>query len=152
MIKEFFGETKWLSNFALVDIELDGIEYPSTEHGYMSLKNDSNEWKTCCRGSNDPYADDYMFTCGQIRRLGQEIRLKPNWDSIRLESMRKVLVKKFIQEPFRSQLLATGDEELQEGNNHGDRFYGVDLATGEGENHLGKLIMEIREQLRKEQL
>jgi predicted NAD-dependent protein-ADP-ribosyltransferase YbiA (DUF1768 family) len=30
----------------------------------------------------------------------------------------------------------------------GDKFWGVDLETGEGENNLGILLMELREMLK----
>lgn len=37
---------------------------------------------------------------------------------------------------------------IQEGNYWGDTFWGVDLKKREGENNLGKLVMEIREKLK----
>jgi len=43
-------------------------------------------------------------------------------------------------------LLATGDQELIEGNTWGDRFWGV--CDGEGQNQLGRLLMELRNELR----
>jgi predicted NAD-dependent protein-ADP-ribosyltransferase YbiA (DUF1768 family) len=48
-------------------------------------------------------------------------------------------------------LLATGDAEIQEGNTHGDLYWGVDLHTGEGENVLGKLLMKVREEVKQNQ-
>ena len=36
------------------------------------------------------------------------------------------------------------DAELIEGNTWHDTFWGVDLKTGEGENHLGKILMALR--------
>lgn len=41
--------------------------------------------------------------------------------------------------------MATGNEMLVEGNNWHDKFWGV--CGGEGENHLGKMLMHIRERL-----
>ncbi len=43
-------------------------------------------------------------------------------------------------------LLATGDAELVEGNNWGDRFWGI--CRGEGRNELGKILMKVRDELR----
>ncbi|MBK9336371.1 MAG: NADAR family protein [Lewinellaceae bacterium] len=63
--------------------------------------------------------------------------------------MRECLELKFSQEPFLTWLLETGDANLQEGNTWSDTFWGVDLETGAGENNLGKLLMEIREHLRR---
>ena len=46
-------------------------------------------------------------------------------------------------------LLETGDSELIEGNTWGDREWGVDLKTNEGQNKLGKILMKVRESLRR---
>lgn len=41
-------------------------------------------------------------------------------------------------------LMNTSPHELIEGNDWGDTFWGVDLNTNQGENHLGKILMQIR--------
>ena len=41
--------------------------------------------------------------------------------------------------------MQTEDAELVEDNWWGDKFWGV--CNGEGENHLGKLLMKIRDEL-----
>lgn len=55
---------------------------------------------------------------------------------------------KFAIPELKEMLLATGDEELVEGNYWHDTIWGV--CDGVGENHLGKMLMEIREDLRNE--
>ena len=60
--------------------------------------------------------------------------------------MRDLLRQKFAREPLRSQLLATGEAKLIEGNHWGDTFWGV--CRGQGENHLGMLLMKAREEIR----
>lgn len=47
-------------------------------------------------------------------------------------------------------LLDTGDLTLIEGNHWGDTFWGVDIRTGKGDNHLGMILMQVREQRRHE--
>lgn len=60
--------------------------------------------------------------------------------------MWEILRAKFKQHPeLAAMLIATGDAELVEGNTWGDTFWGRDLATGHGENHLGRLLMELRD-------
>ena len=49
MIKEFQGEYRFLSNFAKVDITIDGLTYRSVEHAYISQKSDDIEWKNFCK-------------------------------------------------------------------------------------------------------
>jgi len=46
-----------------------------------------------------------------------------------------------------ARLLGTGQMPLVEGNNWGDMFWGVDVKSGKGENHLGRILMKIREEL-----
>ena len=62
--------------------------------------------------------------------------------------MKRLLKMKFAIPELKEMLLATGDEELVEGNYWRDTIWGV--CDGVGENHLGKMLMEIREDLRNE--
>ena len=136
MIKEFKGEYRWLSNFAPVKITLNGINYSSVEHAYMSAKSDSKEWKDYC--------SDIHHSAWEVKRQSRTIKLKENWEIIKLEIMKECLIQKFSYEPYHSLLISTGTQHLQEGNHWNDKFWGVCLKTNTGENNLGKLIMEIR--------
>ena len=63
--------------------------------------------------------------------------------------MLDVVRAKFDQHPDLAQkLLATGDEELVEGNDWGDIYWGV--YKGHGKNMLGKILMRVRAELRGE--
>jgi predicted NAD-dependent protein-ADP-ribosyltransferase YbiA (DUF1768 family) len=62
--------------------------------------------------------------------------------------MYDLLKLKFVEEPFRTKLLNTGDVEIIEGNYWGDVFWGVDMNKDEGQNILGRLIMKIRKEIR----
>lgn len=62
--------------------------------------------------------------------------------------MENLIHQKFSQEPLRSQLLNTGEEELVEGNTWGDTYWGI--CNGKGQNNLGKILMKVRNQLRQE--
>ena len=54
---------------------------------------------------------------------------------------------KFMQNPeLRDALLATGNSLLIEGNTWGDYFWGK--VNGHGENHLGLILMDVREKLK----
>ena len=63
--------------------------------------------------------------------------------------MAECVKQKFNQEPYRTKLLETGTLHIQEGNRWNDKFWGVCLKTNKGENHLGKLIMDVRSALAK---
>lgn len=141
MIKEFQNEFRWLSNFAPVKIVLDGVEFPSIEHAYMSAKSDDAEWKKFC---SNP-----INKAGDVKKQVRNIKIKENWNDIKLDVMRKCVEQKFNQEPYRTKLLETGIQYIQEGNMWNDTFWGVCLKTNKGENHLGKLIMDFRSTLLK---
>lgn len=138
-ILEFQGPHRWLSNFQPVTITGRSFVYQSAEHAYMASKSHDPDWKRLCSQGNR--------TSGQIKRMSRSITLRPDWDDIKLAVMEACLEQKFTQEPFALLLKATGNVLIQEGNCWGDAFWGVDLKTGRGENHLGKIIMEIRRRL-----
>ena len=138
MIQEFKNEYSWLSNFSPVEIELGGVIYSSVEHAYMSAKSPNTEWKIFCRDTENP---------GKVKKEGRKVNLICGWDSIKVSIMRSCLLQKFQQEPYKSLLIKTGDEHIQEGNWWNDQFWGVDLKTGRGENVLGNIIMDIRKEL-----
>jgi ribA/ribD-fused uncharacterized protein len=139
MIKEFQGEYRWLSNFAPVNIELGGLIYPSVEHAYMSAKSEDSEWKRFCQDINN--------SPGAVKKKSRGIQLIAGWDRIKLSVMEYCVRQKFKTQPYKDQLLATGKLHIQEGNLWNDKFWGVCLKTNTGQNHLGKIIMEIREDL-----
>lgn len=141
MITEFQNEYRWLSNFSPVKIKLNGLEFPSVEHAYMSAKSDEAEWKKFCSNPNNK--------AGDVKRQSKYITLKEDWDDIKLEVMKECINQKFSQEPYRTKLLETGTQYIQEGNRWNDKFWGVCLKTNKGKNHLGRLIMDVRSVLMK---
>lgn len=145
MIHKFKDKTRWLSNMTLVNIRYNDCVYKSVEHAYQSAKNDSPLWKSFCLMEDNPY---------KIKMASKEIEIISNWDEIKLDVMEKCLIEKFTQEPFRTQLIETGNQNIQEGNEWGDKFWGVDLkeSPNVGENHLGRLIMKIRDKINNKEL
>lgn len=139
MIKEFQGEFRWLSNFAPCQIVLDQITYPSVEHAYMSAKSDNPEWKIFCSVGNK--------TAGEVKKASRTIKLVDNWNDTKLSVMQECIKQKFNQEPYKTKLIDTGNQHIQEGNMWNDKFWGVCLKTNKGENNLGKLIMTMRNEL-----
>ncbi len=138
MITEFQGEYRWLSNFWPVNVIYDGVTYPSVENAYQAAKaglaSERVVFETCAPNI--------------AKRLGKRVRIRPDWDLIRLATMYNLNYQKYQDEEMRKKLLATGDQVIQEGNRWHDTYWGVDLETGEGENHLGKILMQIREELK----
>jgi ribA/ribD-fused uncharacterized protein len=136
MITEFEREYRWLSNFWPAPVVYDGVRYDSVEHAYVAAKTDQPELRLPLQRMNP----------GAAKRYGRTLPLRKGWDDMRIDVMRSLLLQKFVSGYLREDLLATGNQFLIEGNTWGDTFWGV--CKGVGENHLGKLLMEIREKLR----
>lgn len=140
-VEDFRGEYRWLSNFHLCEVEFDGEVYKSTEHAYQAAKTFLPAERRAIREAE---------TCGQAKRLGQKVSMRPDWDDVKVDIMRDLLRQKFKYPDLRQKLVETGRQHLVEGNTWGDRFWGV--CAGEGENHLGRLLMDVRAEINKGRL
>ena len=75
------------------------------------------------------------------------VTLRKDWEDVKEEVMLGLLRRKFgTHEKLREILLGTGDEHIEEGNQHGDKVWGT--VNGVGENKLGKALMRVRAELR----
>lgn len=135
MISSFRDEYFFLSNFYPVEIKLDGMVYPNAEAAFQAQKTMDVEERRKFSMLKNPV---------QAKRLGRKVKLRDDWEEVKLDIMTKIVSQKFLQHPRLIELLLqTGDEELVEGNKWGDRFWGV--CKGKGQNNLGKILMKIRE-------
>ena len=75
--------------------------------------------------------------------------MRSDWNNIKTAVMLTLIRQKFQLPNLRKKLLATNDIYLEEGNTWGDRIWGT--VNGEGENRLGKILMQVREEIRKEE-
>ena len=136
-ILEFKGEHRFLSNMYKVLFRIDGILYFSVEHWYQANK------------TTDPDIYESLRKCstpGEVKAMGNQIEIRPDWDDIKLDVMYKGVLAKFSQNAdLKNKLLSTRGL-LVEGNNWNDQYWGV--CNGVGRNNLGKILMRIREELR----
>lgn len=135
----FRGQYFFLSNFYPCSVLFDGNSYPTAEHAYQCAKARDHEGWRLVRNASSP---------GKAKAAGQRIPKVHDWNDIRLDVMRRVLRAKFRNPDLVRALLDTGDIELVEDNTWNDRFWG--RYQGVGENWLGRLLMELREELRGE--
>ena len=136
MIDNFFGEYRFLSKFWPCDIVYERIKFPSTEHAFQAAKTLDSSIRMEIAALKTP---------GQAKRAGKKVALRPDWEQVKIYIMRELLSLKFNRYRYSylsAKLIATYPFELIEGNTWGDKFWGV--CDGEGENHLGKLLMQIR--------
>ena len=136
VIDSFRDEFDWLSNFFPCPVEFEGLTFGNTEAAFQAAKSLDMKEREKFVG----------LAAGQAKRKGRRVELRSDWDAVKIEVMREVLRCKFTQNPeLKAKLIATGDAELIEGNNWNDRFWGV--CRGVGQNHFGKLLMEVRAEL-----
>lgn len=138
MINKFDGQFAFLSNFfpSLVVGE-DKIIYPSVEHYFQAQKTEDLKMRQLIAEAKSP---------GAAKRMGRRVTLRPDWEEIKDKVMLYGIRQKFRNPELAALLLATGNEVLVEGNYWGDTYWGVDVNKG-GENHLGKILMQVRIEL-----
>ena len=132
----FFGEFRFLSNFHLAKVELDGMIFPSTEHAYQAAKILDLEAREVFQTLSTPR---------EARQLGQRVQCRSDWDQVKYSVMYDLNCQKYASNPLRQKLIDTGNLSLEETNTWGDNYWGV--CDGVGQNNLGRILMAIREDL-----
>jgi ribA/ribD-fused uncharacterized protein len=73
--------------------------------------------------------------------------LRSDWEQVKDDVMRAAVLQKFLtHQDIQQTLLGTGDEELVEATTN-DYYWGCG-TNGTGKNMLGKILMEVRAELR----
>lgn len=135
-IDRFRGENYFLSNFYMAPITYEGITYTNNEAAFQAQKCENPEGREAFANLNP----------SEAKKIGRHVHLRKDWESVKRDIMYNILLNKFKQNPMlRLKLQATGDAYLEEGNNWGDFVWGT--VKGIGENRLGKLLMQVREEL-----
>ena len=136
-----------MSNFFEAPVEYDGLQFKNSEAAFQAQKCSSYEQRKQFQ-ELDP---------SRAKRKGRNVILKKEeaeeskefWDKIKIKEMLEIVRNKFQQnEDLKEKLLATGDAYLEEGNDWGDTIWGV--CNGKGQNNLGKILMQVREELKNE--
>ncbi len=145
-ISAFRGPHDFLSNFYAADVEFEGAEYPTIEHAFQAAKSFDFAERRAVKNAR---------TASEAKRMGRKIKRRADWFDVSLEVMETLVRQKFTRYPeLRTKLLETGSAYLIEGNNWNDRFYGAVYDTNRnewmGENHLGKILMKVRDELKLE--
>jgi ribA/ribD-fused uncharacterized protein len=147
-IKFYTTKTKWgcFSNFSRHAFSLDGKDWKTSEHYYQAQKfiTTDPDYAEKIRKASSPKE------AAQLGRANKE-KLRPDWEPIKDDIMRKVVKHKFtVHTSCRKTLFETGEEELIE-DSPKDYYWGCG-AAGTGKNMLGKILMEVRAELRKRYL
>jgi len=147
----FFYEQDFyvLSNFSAFSLKWQGCRFDTSEHAY--------HWEKFAPGTRDQdglYVRDRILEAVSAHEAfklaeGWKPLRRPEWDSVKVATMRAILLAKAQQHPYvLRKLLATGERELIE-NSWRDDFWGWG-PNRDGQNMLGRLWMSVRAELRAE--
>lgn len=139
MISDFRKKYFFLSNFYPCTITYKGINYSTSEAAYQAQKtlDDAERLRISKLNPEDAKSE------------GRKLELRKDWEEVKLTEMYNICKIKFTENPnLTKRLLETGSMVLIEENDWNDYFWGV--CGGKGENHLGKILMQIRDEIRKE--
>lgn len=143
VITDFDGQYYFLSNFTYSPFILNGKEYETVEHYFQSMK------------TTNLTIRDRIRTCGHPRfakKFGRQTQLRIDWEKVKYTVMQQAVRAKFKQSlRFANLLKATHPYELIEGNTWHDNIWGdchCDRCKNIiGQNLLGKILMEVRDEL-----
>lgn len=145
MIDFFDGEYAFLSNFYNASCIFEEKLYPTVEHAFQAAKSLDHAERDWIAAAGSP---------GLAKRLGRRVNLRPDWEKVKFDVMEECLRSKFADPVLKQKLLATGDEELVEGNYWHDNTYGncscekcKDIV---GRNMLGNILMKLRTEFMEE--
>jgi ribA/ribD-fused uncharacterized protein len=130
-------------------VKLDGLEYDSVEHAYQAAKFLGGV-REMFRGQGRD-----ALTPGETKKLARTLKAqglqRPDWEQVNLPIMEDLVRQKF-QKPELRKLLAASDDIIVEGNYWHDCFWGAcycdKCASKPKLNHLGKILMKIREEIK----
>lgn len=128
ILSDFSGEYEYLSLFYPSPIAFGNIIFPTAGHMYQAAK------------ANNP--EDFQKvlaakTPEEVNQIGKNINRRSDWPEIKLSFMVQILTEKFKQHP-----------ELQWKlweNRYLEIVYEGDVFWGVPQNHLGNILMDIRD-------
>jgi ribA/ribD-fused uncharacterized protein len=136
--KNHFGE---FSNFALFPILVDKKLWGTSEHYYQAHKYDNEEHREYVRKANSPEE-------AAKRGRQKDLPKRKNWKQVKDQIMYKALAAKFTQHKnLKALLLSTGSAPIIEHTKR-DIYWG-DAGDGSGLNKLGKMLVDIRQKIKK---
>lgn len=120
-------------------LEWKGKLYPTSEHAYHSEKFEDEKLKEELRNTRSAHDSQKFANANKDKR-------RSDWDDVKLGIMKEILKEKVLQHPYvMKKLIDSGQKELVE-DSWRDNYWGWG-PNKDGENHLGKLWMEVRDEL-----
>lgn len=140
----FFYEREFyvFSNFSAFMLEWKGILFQTSEHAYHWEKFLGNP-EIQLKITNAKSAHDAFKTA----RENQDKYL-PNWDEIKLDVMANICREKLRQHPYVMKKLLQTENRLIIEDSWRDDYWGWG-PNQDGNNHLGKIWMKLRDEIRQ---
>ena len=149
------GEWRVLSNMYESPFQIDSITFPTVEHYF--------QWSKAKQFGDGASADKILKTPSPkaVKAIGKRVTGfdKDEWDKTKDGLMRVAVKAKFVQHPdLKTKLLETGTRQVGEASAR-DKYWGIgtsadtskasDPAKWPGKNVLGKMMMELRTELKE---
>ncbi|MBW4632584.1 MAG: DUF1768 domain-containing protein [Iphinoe sp. HA4291-MV1] len=132
------------SNFSPHGIIMQDIYWSTVEHYYQAQKFVGTSDAMIIPLIHNAKTPELAAALG--RDCTRQIRL--DWEEVKTQVMREAVLKKFLTHAdIREILLTTGNKLIVE-NSPTDYFWGCGVDET-GHNHLGKILMNVREEIRK---
>lgn len=134
MINNFKGKYEFLSNYYSHQFQYKGLTFQNSEAAFQAQKTTDEKIKVSFQN----------LPPNEAKKLGRSVKLRSDWEKIKDDVMLDILEAKFFNAQLSKMLVATGSEELIEGNTWNDKYWGI--CNGEGQNKLGQLLMKVRQE------
>ncbi len=137
-----FGELGYLANYSQHGFTKDGVYYKTVEHYYQAMKFPEGEIRDRIIAADTPKE------ASNIGRDRNNIRIE-NFKNVKNQVMFDGILEKFRQNrDIAYKLIETRNKEIVEATV--DEYYWGIGKDKTGENNIGKIIVKVREQLKKE--
>jgi ribA/ribD-fused uncharacterized protein len=146
MINEFTGDWESLSPLFKSPVMLSGDlqPYPTFEHALQASKFLEVANRDAIRTMEDIREVKRFVT----KYKDLQDKLVTNWNEQCLTIAKKLLRDKFMRNKTNKiRLMKTGHKALRYDNEYNDLYWGYNKTTKKGQNHLGKLLEEIRKEI-----
>lgn len=139
-ISSFRNDYGFLSNFYQIPLYVNGERYKSVEHAYQANKTLNVDARKLIQEAKTP---------SEAKKLGKAIQLRSDWEQVKYDLMLSFVRAKFNNPILKCMLVSTGDAQLIQENSWNDTTWGI--CKGVGKNLLGKILMQVRDEINKEQ-
>ena len=145
VVSSFNDSYAFLSNFYYSQIKYEGHTFMTLEHCFQAQKAVTDQDKRVIMSAPTPE---------KARKLGNDMKLREDWEEVRLKILTECIRIKFEPDStLADKLIGTGSKLLVDGNYSHEMFYGSCLCDDHknqpGQNILGKSLMRWRNRLNK---